>query len=247
MRRFFILLVLAAPWAAAAGMDDRGPGLVHASAGRMVSSWQRAPQPRTVWQLAVTPVAVLQGRAAQEKAGHRALSSSFGPVATPASELVPADVAPERMEVVRTLLTELSARPAPAADPAAGGEPDILLDLPGDVLFNFDSDELRADAMSVMARVVDLLREFPRRSVTIAGHTDSRGDDAYNDNLSERRARSVYAHLRTHDDGVARRYDVWGFGRKRPVAANQNPDGSDNPDGRQQNRRVEIALVRAAP
>jgi outer membrane protein OmpA-like peptidoglycan-associated protein len=78
-------------------------------------------------------------------------------------------------------------------------------------------------------------------SISIEGHTDSRGDDAYNQRLSLARAEAVKAYL--VEKGVAAgRLRTVGLGETRPVAPNANADGSDNEAGRQQNRRVEVIL-----
>jgi OmpA-OmpF porin, OOP family len=78
--------------------------------------------------------------------------------------------------------------------------------------------------------------------VRVHGHTDSIGDDAYNQALSERRAGAVHTALVQLVGGDDITYEVAGFGETQPVAANENPDGSDNPAGRQQNRRVTITF-----
>ncbi|MPY90066.1 MAG: OmpA family protein [Luteitalea sp.] len=116
----------------------------------------------------------------------------------------------------------------------------VELRLPSDVLFEFGSAKLSAGAQSTISTAG---KEVSGRSgtITIEGHTDSVGDDASNQTLSEQRAVSVRDGLRAElGDGFS--YQTAGFGETRPVAANQNPDGSDNPDGRAQNRRVEVRL-----
>jgi outer membrane protein OmpA-like peptidoglycan-associated protein len=77
--------------------------------------------------------------------------------------------------------------------------------------------------------------------VRIEGYTDGKGSDSYNQKLSLRRAESVKKWLETH--GLAGiRFSAAGFGAKNPVAPNTKPDGSDDPEGRQKNRRVEIVI-----
>jgi outer membrane protein OmpA-like peptidoglycan-associated protein len=88
----------------------------------------------------------------------------------------------------------------------------------------------------VLGSVSLVLNEFEQTVIEIAGHTDSTGSDAYNQSLSERRASSVAAYLRTRQILPDRIITV-GMGEGRPVASN------DTPDGRQQNRRVELTLV----
>lgn len=140
------------------------------------------------------------------------------------------EVAPARVETTRTLLTELRARRADGV---------IVVDLPADVLFDFDKSDLRADAQPALAKATELLRSYPDAQVIIGGHTDAKGDDAYNNALSMRRARSVAERL---GDAAGRTLIAEGFGETRPVAPNARPDGTDDPEGRQKNRRVEIRI-----
>lgn len=140
------------------------------------------------------------------------------------------EVAPERVETTRVLLTELKARRSDGA---------IVIDLPADVLFDFDKATLRADAEPALTRAAEVLRSYPDAQVSIGGHADAKGDDAYNQALSMRRARAVADRLGAATD---RSLGAEGFGETRPVAPNARPDGSDDPEGRQKNRRVEIRI-----
>ena len=74
----------------------------------------------------------------------------------------------------------------------------------------------------------------------IEGHTDGKGGDQYNQRLSEQRADSVRRWLVEH--GVTTPMTTHGWGRTRPIAPNIKPNGADDPDGRQKNRRVEITV-----
>ncbi len=132
-----------------------------------------------------------------------------------------------------TTLTELGAR--------RRGE-SIVVDLPSDVLFDFDKSDIRADARPVLARLSEALKAMTDAPVTIVGHTDSKGGDAYNQRLSERRSASVKRWLA--ESGVKARMKTLGKGESAPVAPNANADGSDNPAGRQKNRRVEFIIGR---
>jgi outer membrane protein OmpA-like peptidoglycan-associated protein len=76
----------------------------------------------------------------------------------------------------------------------------------------------------------------------IEGHTDGKGTHPYNMKLSENRAGAVKQWLVTNVGVQASRIKTTGWGETRPVAPNTNPDGSDNPQGRQKNRRVELTL-----
>jgi outer membrane protein OmpA-like peptidoglycan-associated protein len=117
---------------------------------------------------------------------------------------------------------------------------EIKIDLAADVLFDFDKADLRREADSALEKVAAVLRSYPKASVTIDGHTDGKGGDQYNQKLSERRAESVRRWLANAD--VAARMSARGWGKTKPVAANAKPDGSDDPGGRQKNRRVEITV-----
>jgi outer membrane protein OmpA-like peptidoglycan-associated protein len=103
------------------------------------------------------------------------------------------------------------------------------------LLFDFDSDRIRPDAAANLNNLAASLNKFPNSDLLIVGHTDSRGDDAYNMNLSLRRANSAQAYLVSR--GVpASRIRTSGRGEAEPVASNSTEAGM------QQNRRVEIAI-----
>lgn len=121
-------------------------------------------------------------------------------------------------------------------------ETEIRIELSGDVLFDFDKADIRSEAEPVLNGVADVLKQHPDAAVTIAGYTDAKGSDSYNLALSERRAASVKDWLVSNGGVNGAKLTVQGFGEANPVAPNANPDGSDNPDGRQKNRRVEIAV-----
>lgn len=110
------------------------------------------------------------------------------------------------------------------------------------VTFEFDSDKLTAQATKRLDNVVNALKSSEEIEVLIEGHTDSKGSDSYNLALSKARAASVRKYLIDH--GIdASRLESEGFGETQPVAPNANPDGSDNPEGRAKNRRVELEIT----
>lgn len=111
----------------------------------------------------------------------------------------------------------------------------ITLNMPGNVTFATDSAEVRSSFADVLESVALVLKEYPKTIIEVAGHTDSTGSDQYNQLLSERRAEAVAGVLRRHgvDD---RRMVVRGYGEAYPIA------GNDTPQGREQNRRVELTL-----
>lgn len=119
---------------------------------------------------------------------------------------------------------------------------EIRIELAADVLFDFDKADLRAEAEAALAQVADIIRSRPKAAVRIEGHTDSKGSDKYNRKLSERRAQSVKTWLAKAEGLAGTKFRIKGFGESKPVAANEKPDGSDDPEGRQRNRRVEIVV-----
>ncbi|MCH9638127.1 MAG: OmpA family protein [Betaproteobacteria bacterium] len=118
----------------------------------------------------------------------------------------------------------------------------IVVFLP-EVFFKFDSTELTRPAHEDLQFVGEVLSD-PKalsRLIYVEGHTDSIGDSSYNEALSLRRSNVVADSLVSNnvsDDRITRR----GFGMKYPIAPNTMPDGTDNPEGRTQNRRVEIVV-----
>ena len=87
-----------------------------------------------------------------------------------------------------------------------------------------------------------ILKENANIIIEIGSHTDSRGSDLYNETLSQNRAQSVVNYLVAK--GIdKKRIRAKGYGEKQPIAVNQNPNGTDNPKGRQMNRRTEFRVV----
>jgi outer membrane protein OmpA-like peptidoglycan-associated protein len=112
------------------------------------------------------------------------------------------------------------------------------------VFFAFDSADLNARARLEVERMATVLNhpQAVTRRVVLEGYTDSIGSDAYNLDLSRRRAEAVSHELVAR--GVRRdRLGVEGYGKQRPVAPNALPDGRDNPAGRALNRRVEAVVM----
>lgn len=112
----------------------------------------------------------------------------------------------------------------------------ITLNMPGNITFAVDSADISAGFYEVLDSVALVLEEFDKTLVEVAGHTDSTGTEQYNQQLSQRRADSVAAYLRTREV-VGERLMVVGAGEAYPVASNETPAG------RQLNRRVEITIV----
>jgi outer membrane protein OmpA-like peptidoglycan-associated protein len=117
------------------------------------------------------------------------------------------------------------------------------IELPADILFDFDKAEIRPTAEAALKQAAEVIRKGARGVVRIEGHTDGKGAVAYNQKLSERRAAAVENWLMTRE-GLRAKFAPKGFGATRPVAPNTKPNGADDPEGRQKNRRVEIVFGR---
>jgi outer membrane protein OmpA-like peptidoglycan-associated protein len=112
----------------------------------------------------------------------------------------------------------------------------IILSMPGNITFPSDSSSINEGAREILNSVSKVLKEYKKTNIAIAGYTDSTGNAAYNQLLSEKRAQTVANILM--DFGVDRkRVFSQGFGIQNPIASN------DTAEGRAQNRRVELALV----
>ncbi|GIH78402.1 OmpA family protein [Planobispora longispora] len=126
-------------------------------------------------------------------------------------------------------------------DESRGAERKIIV--AADVLFAFDKATLTPKARSRLAQAAKTLAaEAGGEQVRIDGHTDAKGDDAYNLDLSRRRAQAVRESLERLLGGKGITFVVEGHGAADPVAPNTTPDGGDNPEGRAENRRVEISF-----
>ena len=113
-----------------------------------------------------------------------------------------------------------------------------VITLEDSVLFDFGSSGLRSEASTTLSNLATVLKDSKAPKVQVQGHTDSISDDASNQTLSEQRAKVVTDALTSN--GVTATIESVGYGETRPVAPNENSDGSDNPAGRRLNRRVEI-------
>jgi outer membrane protein OmpA-like peptidoglycan-associated protein len=106
-----------------------------------------------------------------------------------------------------------------------------------DVLFEFNKAELKSGTLRKLYPLVTFLKENPERNILIEGHTDSIGSESYNRELSERRAEAVESFLLQNDLSPTR-ISTRGYGKSYPVASNSTEAG------RQQNRRVEVVILR---
>jgi len=112
----------------------------------------------------------------------------------------------------------------------------LVITLQNDVLFDVDRSDLKPGAMTELQRLASVLNREPQRRVQVEGHADSTGDETHNLDLSRRRAEAVASAL--IQDGVEPvRVTAQGLGEAQPVATNATPEG------RQQNRRVEVVVL----
>lgn len=112
----------------------------------------------------------------------------------------------------------------------------IIVKFDSGILFDVDKTDLKTAARTNLENLATSLKNNPQTNISIIGHTDSTGTASYNQTLSERRASSVKSYL--VDNGVTgSRLSTTGKGKNEPIASNSTPDG------RAQNRRVEIVIV----
>lgn len=104
------------------------------------------------------------------------------------------------------------------------------------LLFDVDKYDLRPQSKENLKNLAAILNRYPDTNIIIEGHTDSTGPRDYNLMLSERRARAV-AHYLAQLGVSASRFSVMGYGPDQPIASN------DTPEGRQQNRRVDLGII----
>jgi outer membrane protein OmpA-like peptidoglycan-associated protein len=112
---------------------------------------------------------------------------------------------------------------------------EVHVELPADVLFDFDKADIRADAAHALAELATVIRAYTG-AVRLEGHTDGKGAADYNQKLSESRAASVKQWLVEREQIPAARMTTQGFGKTKPIVSN------DTDAGRQKNRRVEVVI-----
>ncbi|MGQ0828813.1 MAG: OmpA family protein [Bacteroidota bacterium] len=118
-----------------------------------------------------------------------------------------------------------------------------LLDIPkfSNILFDFDKYNLKPESIITLEEILKYLNDNKHITIAVVGHTDAKGTDDYNVRLSERRVYAVAKYLVDH--GIdEKRIHIDFRGETEPIAANTNPDGSDNPEGRRLNRRAAFEL-----
>ncbi|MEM8924052.1 MAG: OmpA family protein [Actinomycetota bacterium] len=121
-------------------------------------------------------------------------------------------------------------------------EQETIYTISGTVLFDFDDANLRPDAIGILEEILAAMESRGGAgTIEVAGHTDSVGEAQYNYDLSIRRATGVALWFRERVP-AEQSVGAVGYGETQPVAANTLPDGTDDPDGRARNRRVEIIV-----
>lgn len=123
----------------------------------------------------------------------------------------------------------------------------LKVNLPESILFDFDKAEIRSGAKPTLQKLSVLLKTYKNSPTEIRGYTDGKGSDDYNQDLSERRAQAVKTYLVQNFQVNGDRLTPKGLGKTQPIAPNTKADGSDNPEGRQKNRRVEVIIRNTAP
>ena len=139
-----------------------------------------------------------------------------------------ADLPLDKQQQVHGLLADLHSRL---------DEQGLIATVPGELLFVAGSDEVQAGAYDTLAKVAELIGIYGDRQVLIIGHSDSDGDAADNQDLSERRAELVKQFLVDRFNVKQNRLSTQGFGEARPIASNATPQG------RRANRRVEVLIL----
>jgi outer membrane protein OmpA-like peptidoglycan-associated protein len=110
------------------------------------------------------------------------------------------------------------------------------------IFFDFDKATLRPLSNVELKNLLLLMNSNPNMKVQISGHTDSKGNDSYNQQLSEELAQAVVTSLTKSGISIDR-MKAKGFGKKIPASPNNKSDGTDFPEGRQLNRRVELEIT----
>jgi outer membrane protein OmpA-like peptidoglycan-associated protein len=216
LRRGIMLVAVALVAALAAGCGGRGDEPAHPAAAPATTSGGSTFEPDKAEPVPFEP--------------NQAEPTQFEP-----TQFEPTQFQPVQFEEVRTEQVQVSQ-----------GDGLTLYTLPADVLFDFDKADIRPDARAALESIsASIAKRFPDAPLEIRGHTDAKGADGYNQDLSERRAASVKAWLAGQGGIETGRMVTFGFGETKPVAPNTRPDGSDDPAGRQRNRRVEV-LVKAS-
>ncbi|MFM8738828.1 MAG: OmpA family protein, partial [Cytophagales bacterium] len=114
------------------------------------------------------------------------------------------------------------------------------------IYFEYNKADINRESATELDKLVQILEDNPDIKIEMGSHTDSVASNAFNIELSQRRAQSTVDYLiRKGID--PKRLTAKGYGEEKPIARNTNPDGTDNPVGRQKNRRTEFRIVEIGP
>jgi outer membrane protein OmpA-like peptidoglycan-associated protein len=180
----------------------------------------------------------------------------------------PTNPPPVTRETRQTPPVQVSPAPTPQPEPKKTAEPPTLtpeqveetltelkaektiegitINLPEQILFEFDQYAVRSAAKPTLIKIAQLLNHYQTAQIFIYGHTDNKGTKDYNQQLSEKRAAAVKYYFVNNFQVEPTRLQTKGYGDTQPIASNTKADGSDNPEGRQQNRRVEVMIKTAS-
>jgi len=111
------------------------------------------------------------------------------------------------------------------------------------ILFDYDKNVINEKSYAELNEGINFVKRYPGARIEIAGHTDNLGAPQYNQTLSEKRAAAVRDYLIKKGGVDPTKITAVGHRDLYPIAPNKKPDGKDNPEGRAQNRRVEINIL----
>jgi outer membrane protein OmpA-like peptidoglycan-associated protein len=187
------------------------------------ASWNKTQKGAAVGTVAGGAAGAVIGRAS----GNTALGAIIGAAVGGASGAVIGRQMDKQAEEI--------AKTVPDAKVERVGE-GIVVEFSSNVLFGFDESNISNDAKISLNKLVTVLNSYPDTDIEVQGHTDSRGSEAYNQNLSEQRATAVSRYLTSAGISTSR-LNIKGFGEMLPKYENNTADG------RSQNRRVEFMIT----
>jgi outer membrane protein OmpA-like peptidoglycan-associated protein len=219
-----------------------GSGIPAASRASVtpIARSQLTSEPR-VAAAPVSAARTAEASAAAQPSAQPAPSPSRSPPAPPTAASPPRASAVERPPRLPAPRTPEELQASLRAEKTDRG---LRLVVPSDTLFEPTGKTLRGEADQKLQDIVALMAAEKAREVVVIAHTDGMGSDDDNLALSEERARTVAGWLKAHAAKPSPRFVERFHGRTRPVAPNRNAEGEDNPEGRAQNRRIEILLRR---
>ncbi len=190
-------------------------------------------QPSDAWTVAPVPSPLAQTQT----------QTQTPPAAQPAVPPVDEPVVPPAAEPAAQPVAEPAAQPVAQTPPVAEPATPAFLQL-DPIYFAFDNTQLTEDGKVVLDKIAGILNNNTGLNLKLLGNADSRGAAEYNLKLSQRRAEEAMRYLIAK--GIsAKRLSAQGMGEKKFAAINSNPDGTDSPEGRQFNRRVEYEITGA--